>query len=61
MKSRPIQWKANPKTTKFWSSFSQEETNRMTKENMALHAHYYSITMKKFNQYPKLNKFFKVT
>ena len=61
MKTRPIHWSVNPQDTAFWSIFTKEETDRMTKERMALHAHDWSITMKMFNHYPKLKEFMRVT
>ena len=39
MKTRPIHWTVDPSDTAFWSIFTKEETDRMTKERMALHAH----------------------
>jgi hypothetical protein len=61
MKTRPIHWTVDPSDTAFWSIFTKEETDRMTKERMALHAHDWSITTKMFNYYPKLKEFMKVT
>jgi len=61
MESRPVKWAVDPKESSFWSIFTEEEQNRMAKENIAMHAHDYAISLKTFNKYPKLVDFMKIT
>ena len=51
----------NASDSKFFASYPKNLSEAVSTEDVALHAHSYSISVDTFNNIPKMNNFMKIT
>ena len=60
-KNKNITWAVNASDTKFFASYPEHLAKAVSTEDVALHAHSYSVSVDTYNNIPKMKTFMKIT